>query len=88
MHSPAPWKIIVAGNQWGISAKGAKPRDGEPDLASGSQLAERWREDAAMILAAPKMLAALKAALPHIADPDAKKAAAAAIRAAEKPVDA
>ncbi len=93
-HSPAPWKLALAGNQWGLSAKGSKPKDGEPDLAMGSTYAERWREDVALIRAAPKMLTTLDKVeaflvdkLRESSDPELLKEVRAVIRAARKPVE-
>lgn len=85
-HSPTPWKLAVAGSIWGLAAKGASAKNGDSDVAQGSTFSDRWRHDAALIQAAPKLLDALTAAIPHIADPNAKKAAQAAVRAATKPV--
>jgi len=86
MHSTGPWKLTVTGTVWGLAPKGAKPADGEPDVAQGSTYADNWRRDAALIRAAPEMLTALTKALPHIKDTNARLAVTAAIRAATKPV--
>ena len=87
MHSPGPWKLTVVGNVWGLARKGAKPREGETDVAQGSTYGTCWQADAALIRAAPEMLAALKQILANPAsDPGALQATRAAIRKATTPV--
>jgi len=84
-HSPAPWKLTLAGNLWGLAHKGAKPREAT-DLAQGSTYSEHWRHDAALIRAAPDLLAALRRLADNPAEPEATKAARAAIRRATTPI--
>lgn len=68
-HTPGPWGILKAGNQWSVApvtARG-KPRDGRDteDVCHGSQLTDNWQTDARLLAAAPEMLEALKRILNH-----------------------
>lgn len=64
-HTPGPWGILKAGNQWAVApvtAKG-KPRDGRQteDICMGSVLADNFLANARLIAAAPDLLAAARA---------------------------
>lgn len=63
-HSRAPWKIVTAGTQWGCARKGQTRND--TDVCHGSTFDDNWRDDAALIQAAPKMLVALQEALAEL----------------------
>ena len=60
-HSPAPWKLTLAGTQWGISSK--RQDRNEIDLANGSQFRDRWEADTKLLLASPDLFAAAGAVL-------------------------
>lgn len=53
--TPGPWKILVAGNQWGIAKKKAKR--GDDDICGGSQYHDDWKANAKLIASAPTLAA-------------------------------
>lgn len=58
-----PWKVILAGNQWGISR--AKAARGEDDICMGSKYRDNWEDIAKAIAALPAVLDALIAVDGH-----------------------
>lgn len=74
-HTPGPWGAVAAGNQFSIIPVNAKeaPRNGRKtdDIVSGSKLHDDWEANAALIAAAPDLLAAPEAILAKHDDRDA-----------------
>lgn len=57
-HTRGTWKVIIAGNQWGVRSK--KAARGEDDICGGSTYHDDWQANARLIAAAPDLLESLK----------------------------